>query len=1144
MHRKILAKLFQLSVLMMNIQFVFGPVAYANQQQQNGWSTAGNIISGATNILSQAANTYVQTRNGMNGGPGQIEMIEARLAPMLKIRPIDQSQVPPVFNGCLVLPANGADLTGGMSCEEANDQQVQAGYTEAIISIAEFNIKQLENYTTKGHERFTSQGKGCYEQKITDFEGMLKAREEELNKMQNSLKERIEAFKRASEQDLEEIRKSTALLTGQPKRFLENINLGDEFFGANDRGNACSSVLDETAIRRVASEGYNKIEETIFSSMNASGNGRKTPDQILTSAKQYRQDVKKLADVLSKRVKDNKDLSIDLGSTTFNTQLIGDDSKALQRVTTLFNKQNAEELKALEDKLDLDQAVAESKPAQKMLQDIQNNDIRLDERLRVYERDYKNSCVKKIISSNWGSPEAFAKEFRNPNVSRKLNKRADSAFASELAGWIQDDQTDIDQTLSHFQALESKGLNSSKVIVTGKSFTFNGKTISASTPLRISQFYRILADNCKAQYRHRRNSSGFSDRDIVEKLRTYGKKVDRKRKTAASKLKSLLKKELLRCPEDENTGVAANSCSDAMNMNSSSFCLRTAETCAGNFKGCHQKALKFRDNVFNKRDRLARTYRKKANRLKEQVKGDLLAINSFVEAQARSLDAQLRLGTVFQTNKLDFNLNDTFFYNNNGEIGEGIPRDLRMDDPEEMLKVADMQIEALKTQLAQQKAEQLAALNKMKDEYLANYDKQKQHWGEIIGQCKQRNGQFDKMVAEQNKNAAETDQKIKKACMELQAFNMSGSPCGGVEDLMSTVQEAMMMAPPSQNQQARGLASYYDRQNLSQLYKLKAQCGTTQDSNPIAQLPRDYDIFKNYCNKREYSKPGPLGLDKERVKLCRAAERDKKKGAKKPCTEKELNNHLTNTLKDKGKVVCEIDGLYEISSNVDGKKCGSQASSKDLQDVQKKREEVAENGEQLAKNLTEKTAAKDATKKKLEEAPENKTLTADQINEKLKETPEYKAYEQAQKDIDEHNSKIAEYDSQIKKLKEDSSSYDGKVVEVTKKNIDEILGSIDTSDDFFGDVQVGESCYFTDYLIAKQFESSQHIGAALEEAQDNFTAQTSGRQMGEHNIAMAMCNGNYEGAFDSHTIPGADTTQPTGYSSGVVSESSNHMITD
>lgn len=1136
----------------MNIQFVFGPVAYANQAGQvggNGWNTAGNVASQLTGMIGQATQSYLQARGG--GAGGQVEMIERQLAPMLQIKPIDQSQVPPVFNGCLVLPANGADLTGGMSCNEASDPQVQSGYTEAIISIAEFNIKQLNNYTTKGHERFTSQGKGCYEQKITDFEGMLKAREEELNKMQNDLKERIEDFKRKSEKDLEEIRKSTALLTGAPARFLENINLGDQFFGANDRGNACSSVLDEAAIRRVASKGYNEIEKVVFENMNSTQNGKSTPDQILTSAKQYKDDVNKLAKTLSDRVKDQKDLSIDLGSTTFDTQTIDANNPALKRVSELYNKQNAEALKALADKMDIEQAVAGKgrERGQEVLQKINSGDLNLDETLRTYERDVNKECVATLIKNNFGSVANFTKEFRNPNVSRKLNERADSAFASEVEGWINDRDVDVDQALNHFSKIENKGLNSSKVIITGKSFTFRGKTISASTPLRISQFYRILRDNCKSIYSGRRNSDGHSMKDMVEKLRTYGKKVVQKRKTAATKLKSLLKKEMLQCPNDSSTGKAANSCSKAMNMNSDRFCLRTAQTCAGNFKGCHQKALDFRDRTFNKRDKIAKKYRKKAERLKKRVKNDLLAINHFVEAQARSLDAQLRLGTVFKTNKLDFNLNDTFFYKGNGPIGEGIPETLRMDDPEEMLKVADQQIEDLKTQLAQQKTEQLAKLNEMKDGYLANYEAQKGHWKGIIAQCNQRNQAYDKMVAEATKNANETDQKIQKACMELQAFNMANGPCGEVGDLMTTVQEALMLAPPGQDPQSRGLASYYDRQNLGKLYQLKAQCGTTQDNMPVRQvLPDNFDIKRDFCNEhlRGGTSANSLGAGTTSAQVCQELYTKKTKNdrgtdkLKRACSDRDLKNYLKrDELKDK-KLCKEVDGAftrYYLSSHSD--KCTEGISSEDAQ---------AYNN--LVKDFPE-------VLKKFKEAEKlvdsSGTFKVDD-NTKFKTQDNLNTYVNAKKVYDELKKKIeatmiakangdsySKYDVDEIKQKENSSK--ATVASVSRSNVNEIVKQLNQQDsipDFARNVQLKKECYFTDSDLAK--EASELLGAALAHAELYATVQQSQRQTGQQNIALAMCNGNYNGAYDNHTIPGATQQTGGGNTTGVISDSSNNMI--
>ena len=51
--------------------------------------------------------------------------------------------------------------------------------------LADFNITQLENYQTQGHERYTTQGIGCYDKSIQRFEAQLQARDESYERIKH-----------------------------------------------------------------------------------------------------------------------------------------------------------------------------------------------------------------------------------------------------------------------------------------------------------------------------------------------------------------------------------------------------------------------------------------------------------------------------------------------------------------------------------------------------------------------------------------------------------------------------------------------------------------------------------------------------------------------------------------------------------------------------------------------------------------------------------------------------------------------------------------------------------------------------------------------------------------------------------------------
>ena len=166
---------------------VFSPLALGQQisPKENKWQTAANVMQTLGSGLNSAVFAMQQAANNPQNRYNQYK---ASLDPMLKIQPINPAQIPPVFSGCLVLPAESNKVSEGMKCTAKSPQEIQAGYAAAMIEIHEFNLSQYDKYLTKGHARFSSQGVGCYEKKLEDFNGVLLAREEELNKYKERIK--------------------------------------------------------------------------------------------------------------------------------------------------------------------------------------------------------------------------------------------------------------------------------------------------------------------------------------------------------------------------------------------------------------------------------------------------------------------------------------------------------------------------------------------------------------------------------------------------------------------------------------------------------------------------------------------------------------------------------------------------------------------------------------------------------------------------------------------------------------------------------------------------------------------------------------------------------------------------------------------
>ena len=82
--------------------------------------------------------------------------------------------------------------------------------------------------------------------------------------------QRIENFKLATKQNLENIKKDAALLTGKPEKYLKDVKFEDFFLGNTDKGNVCGSFLSGSTIKNFGKQGLRQIEDEIFKETNNS----------------------------------------------------------------------------------------------------------------------------------------------------------------------------------------------------------------------------------------------------------------------------------------------------------------------------------------------------------------------------------------------------------------------------------------------------------------------------------------------------------------------------------------------------------------------------------------------------------------------------------------------------------------------------------------------------------------------------------------------------------------------------------------------------------------------------------------------------------------------------------------------------------
>ncbi len=857
MLKKGLNHFFQLSCFLVNMQFIFAPMAMAQSAPVNvGGQTVQQILGAFQSVVGGS------TQNQQNS----TDVFKARLSNDLALVPINPLEIPPVFRNCTVLPASGTILTGGLTCSEAPAVNIQAGYADALIDIANENRTILQNFETQGHARLTTQGIGCYEKSIDDFRAQLTNRDEALTKYINDLTNRIENLEVGTvgntlpvDEYLELIKTDEALLTGQPSRFIKDANFQDLILGNNDQG--CKTILSDNQVRQIGEGGgLRSLEDSVFEQANNTSGGRYTADQALTNASSIEKEIRTFGNELGSLASRRDGLDLNFSNVTYSSRLSGTLSASLQRVTAQYNAQNVAEIASIEQESNIIEATSSlpsgfsggnyTSPSE-ILAGIKNGSTNYEQRISVYERRSKNECLKQAIASAFpGGVATFARSFRDPQVSTKFARETRSAFADTIASQLSSDN-DIATILATITELESQGGNSRKVAnlnqlittldgrlpsASGEAGANNGGStqISGIGAVRPSAVIGRFVNLCQAQSSSNTNDDGVTNNQIINKLRDFGRKYSSLKTQAPQKIKNLLAEEILTCSEDTTTGTGASSCTDdVLNPSAGNFCVRTAVSCASNLNNCLAKTKNVVENKVNEQLQKVNNLKSVTDELKESVKIGLEGLASFIQDGAINLDGQLNLNgdTNFKLPEgLDFNLNANFDFA--GEEGEGINSEFNLDDPKAILRLAQEKVALIREATQSHDQEVLAKLEEIKDGYLANYSNQRSYWDGIINECQGRKTQHQQQVTEQQKAAADQNNAVASYCSKISAFNAGYNQCDSIGDISS---EATQIA---------GILSQQSGERTPGLAQAQAACGAKDNSSGGRVLPHQ---IEKYC---------------------------------------------------------------------------------------------------------------------------------------------------------------------------------------------------------------------------------------------------------------------------------------------------------
>jgi len=773
MQKKSKMKFKRLIALAINLQFILPTASYAK----------GNTLGTIMDAVGTVGNAYSQQTQQMQMQQ-MSQMQKQSLSQSLKMTQVDPNQVPALFsqNGCIVVKARSNSVSDMCDNDKYDPEKARGGYYTALQEISEDNKNEMDNFLTAGNQRFTTQGIGCFDKSITQFNAQLKARVEALNKLEQDIESQVKGFKKLAEKDLEEIKKNEALITGKPAKYLKDFKFEDQF-----RDKQCRSISRQDSFKTEGATGGFTAIQTLLDKEKSPSKGMGPADLIAKTA-DIKKDIRKIASRAAKYAEDSNSLSVTPNDLKLRTSLIDPSNNSLNAILADVQSEKLQ-TEALT-------VMGGEKQLADMMKGIDSKTLDLDSALFDYENQSKSSCLTDYLASNFGGVDGFVSRLEDPTRSKKMNAEADSGFKNNVEYILNQKNTTVEYKLRMIKQYDTE--SNTHTFKTGKTRNIGGKKIGASTRLRASDMIEIYSDNCVEKFNKERVSNGRSKKSMVQALKKYKSKRNQLQAKFIAKMKNDIIREMEQCPSDSSTGSAENSCGDALNTNGKNFCVRTANLCANNISACHDKANKIMDKTKATQQKVADRYNQNMKSLKQNMAKQFVQANKIMEATARQLDGMYSVGSVFKA-PIDLKLN---MLNNKFLKDGGINAALQIEDPDQYLADIKKDIQNLKKQVIENHKELmdgppdaktqykgiLGEAQKYKDNLKAEQDLWKETAGKCLALVNRYNSETSKAIAEENKATDEYNEKLKTACREVDRFNEHPAGfCGKTSELADQV---------------------------------------------------------------------------------------------------------------------------------------------------------------------------------------------------------------------------------------------------------------------------------------------------------------------------------------------------------------------
>jgi hypothetical protein len=796
----------RLIALAINLQFILPTASFAK----------GNTLGTIMDAVGTVGGAYSQQMQQM-----QMQEYSRRqkksLADSMKMTQVDPNQVPKVFsqNGCIVVKARSGSTSDMCDPNKYDPQKAQSGYYSALQEISEDNLEEMKNFLTPGNQRFTTQGVGCFDKSIIQFNAELKLRMAALTNLEKSIEQFAKDFEVDSQPDLEEIKKNEALLTGTPAEYLKNLKLEDEF-----KDKRCASVFASTQFKSASGKGFNAIETLL--NQKVSTDGAKKFDNKNT-IKEIKNEIRKFATSLSNSAVTTEEFNVDPSNMSIRSVHL--DIKNTAGIVGEINQKT--QIENAQQKKEIGKIVgSDDSNLQKMLTDIESDSINdLENKIALYERDDNNKCLNGLIESNFktykgvtysSGIEGLKEAIRDPSLSEKMNREADSGFENNLGRMLLDSNKTIEMKL---ELIKRDSVNNNKRILDlGDSGKISGRSIGASDKLRTSDMIGIFVDNCKEIFNKRRTSSGKSKKNILKAIKKYSSKRKSLKRKYAQDLKKQIIEKMQSCPEQNTVGDAPNSCDGALKMSSSNFCLKSAVTCSSNMLACQDKAK----NVVAKHVKVQKAhvdkYVARVEAFKFNIEKQFKIADQTLKNSAQALSGMHGLGVVYEEPiGLKMNrLKDKFLK------GPEFYKELKLEDPKEYLKLVKEDIKNLKEKVEQNhkdlmngdpdaKVEYKGILGES-DKYKKNLQDENQLWEDTAKNCLALRNKFDNeaaaATAKENEAIAKSNEEMKATCGKIRDFEEH--PLGFCGDVSGFADEVSKISSISEGRSVANVRQFQD----------------------------------------------------------------------------------------------------------------------------------------------------------------------------------------------------------------------------------------------------------------------------------------------------------------------------------------------